>query len=69
MKISDEGNIEIYPELGNFVIDFGSMENYQTKMQNLWLFYKNVLPKVGWNYYEKIVLKYNNQILGRKKTV
>lgn len=69
LKISEEGNIELYPELGNFVIDFGSLENYQQKLQNLWLFYKNVLPKVGWNYYDRIVLKYNNQILGRKKVV
>lgn len=67
LKISEEGNIEIYPELGNFVIDFGSIENYQQKLQHLWMFYKSVLPKVGWNYYDKIVLKYNNQILGRKK--
>ncbi len=69
LKISDEGNVELYPELGNFVIDFGSFDDYQQKLQNLWIFYKNVLPKVGWNYYEKIVLKYNHQILGRKKIV
>lgn len=69
LKIYEDGNIEIYPELGNFVIDFGSLENYQQKLLNLWMFYKKVLPKVGWNYYDRIVLKYNNQILGRKKLV
>ncbi len=69
LKIFEDGNIEIYPELGNFVIEFGGMENYEQKLQHLWMFYKKVLPKVGWNYYERIVLKYNNQILGRKKLV
>ncbi len=69
LKISEDGNMEMYPELGNFVIDFGSLDDYQQKLQNLWMFYKNVLPKVGWNYYDKIVLKYSNQILGRKKIV
>jgi cell division protein FtsQ len=67
LKISEDGSIEIYPELGNFVIEFGNLENYQQKLEHLWRFYKEVLPKVGWNYYERIILKYNNQILGRKK--
>jgi len=69
LKISEDGNIEIYPELGNFVIELGNIENYVQKLQHLWKFYKEVLPKVGWNYYDRIVLKYNNQILGRKRTV
>lgn len=65
--ISEDEKLSICPELGNFVIEFGDIENYETKLNSLWAFYQNVLPKVGWNYYQSISLAYNNQIVGRRK--
>jgi cell division protein FtsQ len=36
-------------------------------MNKLRLFYEQAIPKIGWEKYEIINLKYKNQIVGTKK--
>jgi cell division protein FtsQ len=65
--LDEKGELTIYPELGNLSIEFGDLEDFQNKLANLVIFYRNVMPKVGWNYYQKISLKYKNQVVAKKK--
>ncbi len=57
---------ELIPKVGNFLINFGEVKNVEKKFRYLTVFYKDVLPKVGWNKYKEISLKFNNQIVCRK---
>src|SRR5690606_30722019 len=52
---------------GNYVIEFGELKDFKAKFDKLKLFYEQYLGKVGWNYYEKINLKFNNQIVATKR--
>jgi len=45
------------------LILFGPMDEIEEKFKKLKLFYKEVLPKKGWNTYSSINLKYKNQIV------
>lgn len=52
---------------GDYVIEFGELKNFETKFEKLKLFYDQFLGKVGLNYYERINLKFNNQIVATKR--
>lgn len=52
---------------GEFFIEFGSLSDVEEKLKKLKLFYNQFLNKVPEGYYEKISLKYNNQIVATKR--
>ncbi len=61
------GNYELIPRVGAHQIEFGTMEDYATKLRNLKLLYEQGLKQYGWNTYDKIDLKYSNQIICTKR--
>ena len=67
LVIKSENQLIIIPEVGNFIINFGSLKNIRNKLKYLKIMYKDVLPKVGWNKYNEINLSYRNQIVCTKK--
>lgn len=63
------GDIEIVPRVGDHKIILGNTDSLQTKFRNLLLFYKKAMPKVGWETYKTINLKYINQIVCEKNVI
>ncbi|MDR1097234.1 MAG: cell division protein FtsQ [Tannerella sp.] len=64
--IRSEQDIELVPRVGNHRIIVGSLDNYENKLKRLRLFYEQVIPKMGWEKYSVINLKYRNQIVCTK---
>jgi cell division protein FtsQ len=64
-----KGDIEMVPRVGNHKIIFGDADSLQTKFRNLLVFYKKAMPKVGWDAYKSINLKYVNQIVCEKNNI
>ncbi len=58
--------IELIPRVGNQRILLGNADSLDKKFKNLLIFYQKGLPKVGWNAYKIINIKYANQIVGIK---
>lgn len=52
---------------GKYKIELGSLKNIEKKLNNLKIFYRQQLPKVGAEYYSKINLGLNNQIVATKR--
>ena len=67
VDITPQRSFEMIPKIGNQVIIFGPVENYKEKFNNLLIFYKNVLSKVGWNKYAKVNLTYKGQVIGIRR--
>lgn len=61
--VNDQYEFELIPKIGNFRIILGNLDNIDNKIKNLEAFYKQAAPRVGWNKYSKINLKYTNQIV------
>jgi cell division protein FtsQ len=61
--VTDEGEYELLPLLGEHLILFGKMENAKEKLENLEVFYKNILVKKGWDTYATINLQFRNQVV------
>lgn len=66
MYVNSEREIELIPRVGNQRILIGNADSLNIKLNNLQAFYKQVLPKVGWDTYKMINVKYTNQVIGIK---
>mgnify|MGYP000651518372 FL=1 len=64
-----KGDIEMVPRVGGHKIILGSADSLQIKFRNLLVFYKKAIPKVGWDTYKTINLKYANQIVCEKNII
>jgi cell division protein FtsQ len=62
-----DGDFEMIPRVGAHQIIFGDASNMEDKFQNLLTLYEEGLKYEGWNSYEKINLKYNNQVICTKR--
>lgn len=61
--VQSNGNIELYSQVGGQCIEFGKPENIQEKFEKLILFYKEVASYKGWNFYKRVNLEFENQIV------
>lgn len=66
LYVNPQLDIEMVPRVGNQVIVLGNAENLDEKFKKLLVFYKQAMPKVGWNTYKTINLKFNKQIVCEK---
>ncbi|MBE9584126.1 cell division protein FtsQ [Mucilaginibacter sp. JRF] len=58
--------IELIPRVGNQKILLGNADSLDIKFRNLKAFYTQALPKVGWDKYKALNVKYTNQVIGIK---
>lgn len=63
LNIDTKGEITIYPQVGKQIIEFGRPEDIERKFARLRLFYDEILPAKGWNYYSKVNVKFQKQII------
>jgi len=63
LYFNSDNEIEMTPAFGNHLILFGDTSNTRGKFEKLEAFYIQAMPKVGWETYKTINLKYENQII------
>jgi cell division protein FtsQ len=57
------GEIILHTQVSRQYVEFGRPEEFDKKFKKLMIFYKDILPQKGWNKYEKVSVKYQNQIV------
>jgi cell division protein FtsQ len=62
--VNKDREIELIPRVGNNRILLGDADSLDAKFHNLLVFYKKALPRVGWDAYKMINIKYANQVVG-----
>lgn len=67
MYVNDQKDIELIPRVGSEVLLIGSADSLNDKLHRLEIYYKNILPKVGVDAYEKVNVKYGEQIICERK--
>jgi cell division protein FtsQ len=63
LDIDSKARIVLFPQVGDEKIEFGRPDNLEVKFRKLRIFYKEVLPRVGWNKYSRVNLEYEGQIV------
>lgn len=61
--IEPNQDIVLIPRVGDHKIVFGDTSNATEKFENLIVFYQKALPKVGWETYHTINVKFKGQIV------
>jgi cell division protein FtsQ len=67
VDITQNRSFELFPTIGNHVIEFGTGENYAQKFRNLSVFYKQVLTHTGIDKYSRLNVQYENQVVGTRR--
>ncbi len=67
VHVQGNGDVLLTPLVGDQIIELGSVDDYEVKLRNLKAFYKQVLANRNWNKYESISLKYNNQVIAKRR--
>ncbi|PRD47920.1 cell division protein FtsQ/DivIB [Sphingobacterium haloxyli] len=67
LYVDDKQDIEIIPRVGTQPLIIGSADKLAEKLARLEVFYKNILPKVGSDAYEKVNVKYDGQIICERR--
>lgn len=63
IDLDRKGKAVLYPQVGDETIEFGRPLELEEKFRKLRIFYKEILPRVGWNKYERINVEYEGQVV------
>lgn len=65
--VEQEGDLILIPKIGNLEIEFGAVERVDEKFKTLKTLYLEGMNGIGWNKYKSVSLKYEGQIVCKKK--
>jgi len=65
--VQANGELLFVPQVGDYLIEFGTPDDYELKFRNLKAVYKEGFKNIGWNRYKTISVKYRNQVVCTKK--
>lgn len=63
LDFNQAGKVFIYPQVTGQIVEFGKLENIEVKFQKLMIFYKEILPQMGWTKYERVNVEYDGQVI------
>jgi hypothetical protein len=58
--------LRLVPRSGDFIIEFGTMDDCEDKLLKLRRFYDNGLSSIGWSEYKTIDVRYDKQVICTK---
>ena len=67
VDITPQKDFELDPSIGDHRIGFGDGSDIEGKFHRLYLFYSEVLARVGMDKYDHIDVSYAGQVVGRRK--
>ena len=67
IHVTGKGELQLTPKVGQHTIILGDTSKIDDKLSRLRTFYTEGLDKAGWNLYETINLKYDNQVVCTKR--
>lgn len=63
LEINKKDDLRLHQQVGRQVIEFGDALDIESKFRRIEVLYKEILPRKGWNAYERISVKFKNQIV------
>lgn len=66
IDIDKNGEILLVPKIGKQELVFGKAQEIEDRFENLKIFYKGGMSKVGWRKFDRLVLNWKGQVLGQR---
>jgi cell division protein FtsQ len=63
LEVNSRSDINLYQQVGSQIIEFGDAQDVESKFERIEIFYKEILPRKGWNAYNKVSVKFSDQIV------
>lgn len=63
LEVNSRSDIKLYQQVGSQIIEFGDAHDVESKFERIEIFYKEILPRKGWNAYSKVSVKFRDQIV------
>lgn len=63
IDVSAQGEVRLYPQVGNQVFELGYPDELDSKFRRLQAFYDFILPAKGWGRYRQVSVKYRGQLV------
>ncbi|MBO0937771.1 hypothetical protein J2I47_14525 [Fibrella sp. HMF5335] len=63
IDINGAGEVTLWPQVGNYQIEFGTPDGLATKFKKVKLFYTQIAPRRGWDRYHRVNVQYRNQLV------
>lgn len=67
IHVEQTGDIILTPLVGDHLIELGKLNNYPAKLRNMKAFYQQVMARNKWHEYKMVSLKYDNQVIAKKR--
>jgi len=67
IDITPNRTFELVPVVGNHIVAFGGGNDCEKKFHRLFIFYRNVLSKTGFDKYARVDVQYDGEVIGTKK--
>jgi cell division protein FtsQ len=67
LSMTRDGRVTMVPRVGNHIIRLGKAENYEEKLDNLLVFYREAMPVTGWNKYKVVNIEYKGQVVCQRR--
>lgn len=69
VDISSNHTYQLIPQLGDQVIELGTIDNLDDKLNRLYSFYRQVWAKAGFEKYSKVDVQYAGQVVATRRGV
>lgn len=63
LDFNRSGKVFIYPQVTGQVVEFGLPKDIELKFQKLMIFYKEILPQMGWTKYDRVNVEFEGQVI------
>lgn len=67
LSMSRDGRVTLVPHVGNHTVRIGRVENYEEKLHNLLVFYRQAMPVAGWDRYKVVNIEYKGQVVCQRR--
>jgi cell division protein FtsQ len=67
VDVTPEGEFDLVPTIGDNEIKLGDTSALDSKFRRLMVFYRDILPRVGWNKYAALDVRFAGQVVGVKR--
>ncbi len=67
LSMTRDGRVTLVPHVGNHTVKLGRVENYEEKLHNLLVFYRQAMPVAGWDRYRVVNVEYRGQVVCQRR--
>jgi len=67
LSMTRDGRVTLVPHVGNHTVRLGRVENYEEKLHNLLVFYRQAMPVAGWDRYRVVNVEYRGQVVCQRR--